>query len=1047
MKTKTSLNPKQSAELILVTPTQVPAILLLPENDPTVALYEGIELYETNQHQQALGKLVYAAQHFHLHAIPYLEELTKPKEKPLVIDTETQEKLTAIKTWAVWFKRSEILPRQFFSVSQSVIELRKLKAKDAVTTPATGKGKKAKVKTKPKSKYEKKRAEFLKEDTDCAHLHYHQALLAQSEASLSYAADRGHLLGLAYFVHCGKIPNPKNHFSTQLCQLDFHRSQANVSFASRLFITSINPQEFNFKAYFHYESVRLGVPQAISVIARLYFDKKEQIETALPLLAIAVLQREPRAHCHFSEVIIKRKSIELPGFDTSPLSVIRLLRRNLAHDYQTYDYPGNSQSDIEAEIRSHSIFRLADITSTLLDQKVITDDTDYLTYLEDLFRQEKDLTQNHTKELGNCIGSYYIHLSLQQKNSQEKLRLHNIALEYLRSTHSDESNLSRLLNLLKITHENYKLRQSLNNLDPAPKRDLLTYLKFLIEKIEPLLTDCQANDPNHNQQHYDFVIICIAVFLGLIYLSRKNAPLYFEKYRKYLLLGVQHNEPLYLQYLSQHYVFGDCGFEQDTQKARHIIHALPAEYRNTEQSIRSLAFSYFRDTPPDSQQALSLLVQNAPQHPELYYDLGEFYSDGHIGVEVDQARAQHYYELAVLNKITEGNIGLATYKLEEYRHCQDAQQRLTLQRDALRLLHTAHEEGASDAPFFLGKIYLLSMLGMERNLTLAREYFEEAIKRNDHAYSHAYLEMMDAGYEGEDHVSMDLELIKLDSLKATGYIKENPDTMLEYGIVHLEHNPITGIHYICKSAYYNNSDAKYLLAVLQSLQGKNLITLAPFIMNKINKVDYRPLMQIDPGQNAQLPIQRLHQFAKLVMHYIELGYNISPEFVIEIIQEKFFTRSFDLNDIESSIKDQFAPEDVVKVRLLAELVLENEESGDIECQKETDRLLGIEENTQLKVQRKISKLDQESKISMHTFGTCLKAFLSAGVTLTGEDKKAVTAAAKVHRPHLGRGKRNPHQDLEGGRKTTVRFAFDAMQRNLPTEALAPNSNTDSIKPK
>ena len=60
-------------------------ILQLPEGDPTLALYEGIECFEEGKLQEALEKFIFAALHYHLQAIPYLQELTNKLEMSAVI--------------------------------------------------------------------------------------------------------------------------------------------------------------------------------------------------------------------------------------------------------------------------------------------------------------------------------------------------------------------------------------------------------------------------------------------------------------------------------------------------------------------------------------------------------------------------------------------------------------------------------------------------------------------------------------------------------------------------------------------------------------------------------------------------------------------------------------------------------------------------------------------------------------------------------------------------------------------------------------------------
>ena len=1044
MKKTTTITTQEPTKLAPIQSSDAAKVLLLPENDPTVALYEGIELYEANQHQQALGKLVYAAEHYHLHAIPYIDALVKRKDKPVTIDAETRQKLEFFSTWADWLTQTDIQYRQFFRASSMIVTLRLLKSKEDQKPATTTTKTKAKSKAKPKkSEYEKKLKEFLLDTTDCAHLMYHKALLLNSEPMLISSSDRVHLLATAYFAQCGKVPNNINYFSKQLCQLDYHRQHSQAFFATRVFNTSIQPQYLDFKAYYHYESARLGVPQAFNLVAETYF--KDKTYEALPLIALGVLHRDARARCRLAGLVINGTRIQLPGFDTSPVTIIKLLRLNLANDYQIYHFPGTPAAALAADNITTSISYLTDITIESLSDTQILNDKEHLAYLENLFNQETDHSTKSSKAIANCLGTWYIHLCIACNDPQEKLRLHSIGLNYTRIAWGSSQKIDQLTKLLYITKEHYQLREKLSNFETMSQEDLLISLSSLIEKIESLADNDSVTKSHPSKERIKFIECCILIYVELMGGKRGNKRRTIAQYQKYLQMGVSAQLPHYMKDLAQHYLYGEYGFAQDAKKTRALILALPKSSLNSSSSaFRLLAYSYFLDSPADSQKGIAILIEQAKKHPVLYYTLGEIYGDGHIGVEENHDLAKKYYQLAIDNNIPAGNIGLGIFKMNDYDECQDQEQQLKLQREILEYFQKAADAGCPDGPYFLGKIHLYGMAGISQNLSVAKTHFEEAIRRNDHAYSKALLAMIAEGYQGEKEFPITYEFTKLESLKASGYIDENPSAMLEYGIISLNYNPITGIHYICKAAYFNDSDAKYFLATLQTFIDRKLFNIIPHFISKINKIDYRHLMQSTPPSHTQSFITLLHQLAVRCNYYIEREYTITEDYITDIIIDKFFTIDFDMDEIEEHIKTHFMPESMRKTLLLAENSLKHEKSGDTECKLATDKLLGPEKSSKQSLQKKLAHHNADGKISMHNFSTCLKALITSGITLTGEDKKAVQAAAHIHPPH-GRGDKNPHQDLEGGRKNTVRFAFDAIQRNLmdPSQnGSVPNNNNN-----
>ncbi|MDQ2993985.1 MAG: hypothetical protein M3R00_03435, partial [Pseudomonadota bacterium] len=258
-------------------------ILGLPEHDPVIALYQGIEYFERNDSQNALINLLIAAEHYQLHAIPYLQELQKLKT--LTIDQTCQEKLLAMNVWVNWLSAAQVGHKNFHGASKSVMSLRKLQDKKPVNS-----------KTKAgKSRAVTEMKRFLKEEALSAHMSYHQALISTKPEEvtrhLTNAANYGHLLAIAYFAQ-GNIPhNTINVYAKSL--IDIQQNDPTKTFAERICHRVLASQEPIGKKSFHFEAVRLGVNRAFSMIAGLYFIAHNEFEAALPLVAIAVQRNEP----------------------------------------------------------------------------------------------------------------------------------------------------------------------------------------------------------------------------------------------------------------------------------------------------------------------------------------------------------------------------------------------------------------------------------------------------------------------------------------------------------------------------------------------------------------------------------------------------------------------------------------------------------------------------------------------------------------------------------------------------------------------------------
>ena len=285
--------------------------------------------------------------------------------------------------------------------------------------------------------------------------------------------------------------------------------------------------------------------------------------------------------------------------------------------------------------------------------------------------------------------------------------------------------------------------------------------------------------------------------------------------------------------------------------------------------------------------------------------------------------------------------------------------------------------------------------------------------------------MMKAGYQGELPRTSYYEFIKQNALKNSWYLEQSSIAMIEYGIAYFPHNHEIGCEYICKAAHHNEINAIYLLAVFQIFIHSDLFTIPPSSAKKITSVDYRDILKEKTPPYLIPYLFKLVQLTQLILKYMNLGYLITPDYILNIISPKCV--SLDLTTCEDNIKKNFIPEERRKILLLVENQERKEKSGDKTCQELTKHLLGQEKPAYFSLKSKIAKQSKESKISSQCFSECLSAFFKSGMDLTGEDKKAVIAAEKIHLQHLPG--HNP-RFFEGGRNQTASHALSIMSEAL-----------------
>ncbi|MDQ2993984.1 MAG: hypothetical protein M3R00_03430, partial [Pseudomonadota bacterium] len=690
-------------------------------------------------------------------------------------------------------------------------------------------------------------------------------------------------------------------------------------------------------------------------------------------------------------------------------------------------HPILSRADMATLIKVESMSGIANTVKEFLTDPKIKSDGNLLAYLLQLFESEKDKSKQHVLTLASCLSCFYLRLRNDGATTEQKLLMQSEVLKYTRIVCAYDASVCYWLDFFYMSKENHGYKVELGMLDDDKKITDLLAMHKLIEKLEIMLSSEMRDEKTFRNQHLLFIDYCIFVYKELLDLI--GDPVFEVPYKKYVLLAATPEHPEYCLKLVNLYVSGKHGFERNETLAREIMLSLPEVYRMREQNILVCVRTYLTQTNPDAASAVALLLEHAPRNPVFYMVLGEFYADGYIGINVDRVLAMKYYNAAIAQNFLEAHVGIGSMLYDDYKLAQGLEEQHAIRLDALRHFEIAYDAASIDAAFYLGKIYLHGLLGVKQDIERGKAYFNFANTNGKQPFAKAMLEMIAAGYQGETPLDLSYEIIRQKSLKLSGYVDRHPGTMFEYGVIELMTDPLSGCQYICKSASYNVIDACHFLAVIQFLLDHQFCNIVFSAVAEINKVDYRHLINTEPPTNLAPYVQNLFVFAKLISRYLARGYTISQEFVLETFMSNFFVE--DSNDIEEQIKLNFAPEHILKTRLLVEKQTMREMSGDKVCLQATQQLLSSSKPTSQTLRKKISKLGEDDKISMRCFTDCLNAFFKSGITLQDDDKRAVKAGEHMHPPHGGEHNRN--QNLEGGRRETARLTLFALQHALEVD--------------
>lgn len=974
--------------------TEAAEILHLPAYDPIISLYTGIELFEAGNRQQALAHFVIAAEHYYLPAIPYLQTLTLPREK-LVINAELQKKIASINLWATWLTECDLSFKSHYQASMNKINRTPL----AQLLAADPSNKNAKRNLRDLDK------ELLQGNT--IHFFYQLALyyfekgeITSALTHMANAASLGHLLATAYFVQKKMTPKQAHANVKALCDTNLHQSQQSDIFAKRLLLVAEHAVRDDYRLLLLNTLAQCGDPFALSMWTELLSEKNPRNPKVHPLIAIGVLRNNTTAIFALSRLVANRIPIRLPGFDASPTTTLNLLVTII-----------RAQSAETAQDHHFKVARhyFAMVLNQLTSEPEIYNNDALIALCEKIIADDKESKPNYVAQLCDSLANMYLQRVFSTEDLQQQSHYRQKTIHCLKTGWELTDAPDFLRNLFFITYEANKSLLKNPDSDPALKEpvqnQLNNYITLLDQRDEGLnLTEHLGND------YIKYIDYCAENLRRAVNSSPEADNNLVRLYRKYLVLAANAKNPDFIESLAICYFAGKHGFPINYKKAQQLLLSLPKESLEAYNLLFLTAQTYLNDTPCQSDKALQLLIKYADRFPRFYFDLAEFYADGHIGIAPNRNQALAYYHKAIELGVAEAYVGLGIFKWED--------EAVT---EAMQLFQLAYDAKCADGAFFMGKMYLEGNKDVPSNLARAKKCFQDAISFNRQPSAKAFLTMMEAGYAGEKPIPLKYLIIKQQVLSEFDYQENSASAMLELGLLYLNFDLDTAIAYITRAAKYNNINAQYFLAILNNFLSLNLFVIDPAAIKQLQAHNYPELMEANLAPQTSPAIKDLFQFIKLINHYQAKNYQITTDYIQTLLKTELFGSGIDFDIIEDDIKQRFAPPEIKQILILAQKFSEHETSGDHACQKLTEKLLASSRSQQQNFQRKLSKIRDSGQVSMQNISHCLSAFLAT----SGNTSKAIKAAVHIHPPH-GRDDRNAHQPMEGGRAKTAFAAIDEM---------------------
>ncbi|MDQ2994521.1 MAG: sel1 repeat family protein [Pseudomonadota bacterium] len=997
-------------------------ILHLAEDDYSVTFYQAVELFENDEQNKALPLFVIAAEHYCLHAVPYLSHIIRKNPGALQNDISMQARITAIEEWSKHLQDTEIHHKEFYITSCDILNLHKMSQKAASQSNKKSKGKN---KTTP---YEKQLKAFKAQNSSAGHLFYHQALYHLKSnnrsalySSLRHAASMGHLLAIAELVRLEQPNTSTNEFFQKITLGSYHQANQAFNFAERIFDTAVSIPNPIGKQSFHFEAVRLGIDEALALVAALYFIEDKKFNQAIGLLAIAIRQNNATARIYFVNMIAKNPTLKFLGYDISPNTLVNMLLDNINKRYHLKPYNFHQKQDFNITIHIRTWEMLNYYVSHNVENPQICTNNEIITVYEERFAKSNN-PEVKTK-IARMLCDLLTHHIISRNDSEIEYRIGIKVLPYLKYVFDNEANATSLIDLFYVGVEHNRRQMQLFPNDTAKQLETERELIDYVVKLEAFLSSEMQNVTSFAQKYKKMIEYSTELHLSMIKLDPDNKSIYAAQLNKYLRFAELTRNLQHIVLLADCLTSGKVGFAQNLQKARAILLSLDESVKSQLHILRMIEVTYYLDDYNDYQAYFELQLKYADLHPIFYFEIAEKYCDGFVKIKPNRALAEKYYRLAIDRGHAEAHVGFGIMLAEEYDKYPE---RIELRADILEHYQCAFRGNSFDAAYFIGRSYLFGDI-VEHDLEQARYYFNIAVQRGNHSYSKAYLKMMDYGFKGETHCSFELQCIKLYYLKKWGFVDESTLASFEYGLTYLMLDPAVGIKYLHKSAKSNLMSAQYLLAIFQTLIDFKMQNFSSETIELINSVDYRAVYTLDIPEYINSPVHEFFKFSIIVRQYVEQNYTINADYISEVFDRIVCIGKLDPAIIIAEIRERFPTEEIFKTRLLAHRMFTQQKSGDQECARVTYELVKQKKSKAKALSNKFSKHEKTDTLSMSHLGTCLKAFLSSGVTAEKRDLKSIKAAMKMHRPH-GRGDYNDHQDLEGGRKKTAQEALDVMDK-------------------
>lgn len=1013
--------------------TQAIECLKLAEQDPVLSFYRGVECFEAREFELALTHFLASGEQHMLYAAPYIHEIC---DKPLVknLSEEITIQRARIDSWYQYLIGVNVGQKSFFNTSCELLKLADLKAKDQ-KKPANNNRKKKSGNKQKKSKYQREVESFLA-NTNNPHQLYHQAQHHKNTNPPKYfnllikAVAHGHMLAMVDFMQEEVQVVFAEIYSKELIQSAFHQQYQHLDFADRLFNLAVSKPQTDGKKELHFAALNLGVAQATSLVASIYYLKHKRYHDAFQLASLGCTRNDGQALSILLSARSKTSGAHTNNEFTTVESIITTLIKNLRNENDNKHFEYSAIENYRQFVQQNNLNLLFSLFDGIRTLPIFYNNDALLNLLLHILKEQNQNELIHAK-LKILIADMYMKRILHSNDKSEKIALFPRTIQLLREAYAKLKDINLLLDSFYLSLEFYQTELDVSQ---QSKKETIQRLRgivvtaLIIRKwVETII------DPNeyNNETIIKYSNYSMNALRSLFALAPAYKDTHLQDFQYFIELGAKAKNTDAIICLARCYTTGSYGYPQDHHKALALLQPLSKGQQSLASVEQLQAICYIQSKEFDSQKGIRILEQHANDNPEFHMILANLYDDGYLGIPQDRTKAEHFFQQAVAGGVLEAHVGLGLMAKDRCDHAANEETAQQYRAQMVKHLELAFNSGSCDAAFFLGKAYLVGT-HMPKNLALAQQYFKEAVTRSGHAHAKAILAMMAAGYQGEQRFDGKYELIRLQTLKDCGNLDQDPFSMFDYGLILLNTDPQCALEYIHKSALYYNVDAQHLLATIQCLIDHPQTDFSPEVVHLINHKNYRSLITEQNTPDLHQSVEYIFAFAKVIKQYLAMDFPIPFEYVVSIFTQGASGTTIDIDGIKAHIKEHFPSEKETnrqKTLILANQFSNQSKAGDNECRIATEQLLKQQQNVTSSLQKKLNKATQSNKMSMKDLSNCIEAFLKTGIKLEGKQKKAVRAAQTMHPPH-GRGDRNPNQPLEGGRQQTAQDALSVMSKVL-----------------